>query len=138
MGLGFSGVVLRVLFALALVLVTYNPSGKSYFHWIKPDFPSFDALPALAGLLLIAGWVVFLRATLRSLGLLGMLLAFALCAAVVWVAVDYDWVALESTRAIVWVLLVIGGLVMGVGMSWSHVRRRLSGQADVDEIDGKG
>jgi small-conductance mechanosensitive channel len=135
--LGFGGVTLRTVFALVLVLATYNPSGRSYYHWIAPDFPSFDAVPALAGLALLTGWVVFLRATLRSLGLLGMLLAFAVCAALVWVAVDFDWVELESGRAIAWIALVIFGLILGVGMSWSHIRRRLSGQADVDEIDSR-
>jgi hypothetical protein len=27
------------------------------------------------------------------------------------------------------------GLVLGVGMSWSHIRKRLSGQASVDRVD---
>jgi Family of unknown function (DUF6524) len=25
--------------------------------------------------------------------------------------------------------------ILAIGMSWSHVRRRLSGQADVDDVD---
>jgi hypothetical protein len=25
--------------------------------------------------------------------------------------------------------------VLATGMSWSHIRRRLSGQADVDDVD---
>ena len=31
-------------------------------------------------------------------------------------------------------LVVILTIVMGVGMSWSHVQRRLSGQLDVDDL----
>jgi hypothetical protein len=27
------------------------------------------------------------------------------------------------------------GLLLGVGMSWSHLRRRWSGQASVDRVD---
>jgi hypothetical protein len=47
------------------------------------------------------------RATARSIGLFGVGLALALFAAI----------------------------VLALGMSWSHVRRRLTGQADVDEAD---
>ena len=35
----------------------------------------------------------------------------------------------------VYVSLVILALVLATGMSWSHVRRRISGQADVDAVD---
>jgi hypothetical protein len=36
--------------------------------------------------------------------------------------------------AVVWVLAALG-VVLGVGLSWSHLRRALSGQADVDGVD---
>jgi len=26
-------------------------------------------------------------------------------------------------------------VILAVGMSWSHIRRRLSGQADMDDVD---
>jgi hypothetical protein len=28
-------------------------------------------------------------------------------------------------------------IVMAVGMSWSHFRRRMSGQVDTDEVDSR-
>jgi hypothetical protein len=34
-----------------------------------------------------------------------------------------------------WAAILAASLVMGVGMSWSHVRRRLSGQYDMDDVD---
>jgi len=34
-----------------------------------------------------------------------------------------------------WVVLLILGLVLGIGMSWSHVRRGVTGQASVDRVD---
>jgi hypothetical protein len=49
---------------------------------------------------------------------------------------------MNSTSRILWRLLfslapVLGalGLLLGVGMSWSHLRRRWSGQASVDRVD---
>ncbi|MFO1426279.1 MAG: DUF6524 family protein [Steroidobacteraceae bacterium] len=31
-------------------------------------------------------------------------------------------------------LLVILACILGLGMCWSHLRRRMSGQTDVDEV----
>ncbi|MGB5773274.1 MAG: DUF6524 family protein [Sedimenticolaceae bacterium] len=32
-------------------------------------------------------------------------------------------------------MLVLLSAILAVGMSWSHIRRRLTGQIDVDEVD---
>jgi hypothetical protein len=33
------------------------------------------------------------------------------------------------------IILIALSLVMGVGLSWSIIRRRLSGQLDVDDVE---
>ncbi|MGD9599523.1 MAG: DUF6524 family protein [Steroidobacteraceae bacterium] len=133
--LSVGGVAWRFVFALLLVVLTFNPSGRSYFHWVAAGFPAIDAVKALAGIVLLIGWVVFLTATARSLGVVGVLLALAFFAALVWVAVQFGWLDAGNTRTLVWVGLVIAAAILAMGMSWSHVRRRLTGQADVDEVD---
>jgi hypothetical protein len=35
----------------------------------------------------------------------------------------------------IWIGLVMVATILAIGMSWSHVRRRLTGQADVDDVD---
>jgi hypothetical protein len=89
----FPGFLWRLLFAVALVLLTFNPTGHSYYHWLAEGFPSVSPVEAIAGILQLIGWIFFVRSTLAAMG------------------------------------------VLGVGMSWSHIRRRLSGQAAVDRID---
>ena len=37
--------------------------------------------------------------------------------------------------SLAWVALVAIATVMAVGLSWSHVRRRVSGQLDVDDVE---
>lgn len=135
--LSFSGFLLRALFALALVLLTFNPSGYSYVHLLARDFPHLSPVEAVCGIVLLIGWFVFLGATLKSIGLLGVLLAFALFAALVWLIVSWGWITLADTHAIVWIALVVLALILAVGMSWSHLYRRWSGQATVDEVDGE-
>lgn len=129
------GVLWRMLAAILLVLITFNPSGWSFFHWIAQDFPHIHALNALVALLLLIPWVVYLNATLRSLGLLGITLVVAFFATLVWFAVEHGWLRLGQGTALVWIVLVIAGLVLGIGMCWSFFRRGLSGQADVDEVN---
>jgi Family of unknown function (DUF6524) len=131
------GVLARMLSAQALVLLTWNPSGHSYFHWVAGNFPHLSAPQVVSGLLLLIGWVIYATATLRSLGWLGVALIVALFAALIWLAVSQGWLQLTAGSAWSWLALFITGIVLGIGMCWSFVRRRLSGQADVDEVHGR-
>jgi hypothetical protein len=134
-GIGFGGFALRFIAALALVLLTFNPSGFSYVHWLREALPDVTPPIVLLGIALLIGWVVFLRATMRSLGVGGVLLALAFFSVLIWSVVWYGWLSLDDTGALTWVALVVIAAILSMGLSWSHIRRRLSGQADVDQVD---
>ena len=133
--LTFTGFLIRAAFALALVLLTYNPSGYSFVHMLKTGFPAITPLEAVLGLLLLIGWAVFLRATLHSIGALGMVLLLAFFGALIWLIVSWGWVKLSSTGALVWISLIVLSLILAVGMSWASLYRRWSGQATVEDTD---
>lgn len=133
--LGWGGFGLRFLFALALVMFTYNPSGYSYFHWVDDTLPDINPYIALAGVLLLTGWVIYMRATLRSLGFFGLLLLTAVVACLIWMLVDLDVVDISQGAPMAWLISVLTALVLAVGISWSHIRRRLTGQVDMDDVD---
>lgn len=135
-GFSFSSFLIRLFMALVLVFLTYNPSGYSWYHWLISTVEKLDPLLILAGLLLLIGWIIYIRATMRSLGLAGGLLAVAFFAALIWVFVDYQWLSLENPTVFQYVILAMLAAVMALGISWSHIRRRISGQLDVDEIEG--
>ena len=78
---------------------------------------------------------MFLRATFNSLGWLGIGLGVALFACLLWLLIDMGWLTTESTSALTWMSLVVVSLILATGMSWSHIRRRLSGQIDVDDVE---
>ncbi|MEE4110215.1 MAG: DUF6524 family protein [Halieaceae bacterium] len=132
---GADSFLLRWIFALVLVLGTYNPSPFSYIGWLLADGFSFGPLPALVGVILVIGWIVFLRATFLSLGWLGVLLGVALFVCLIWLLVDIGLLSLESSGILTWLSLIVVSLLLGVGMSWSHIRRRLSGQVAVDDVE---
>ena len=133
--MGASGVLARIAAALALVLLTFNPSGHSYCHWVAGDFPHLSALQVVSGVALTIGWVIYLTATRRSLGMFGITLLLALFAALIWLAVQSGWLHLSSGKAAAWIVVLVTGLILGIGMCWSVVRRRMSGETDVDEVN---
>jgi hypothetical protein len=136
--LRWSGVLIRLVAALVLVYVTFNPEGYSYYHWaLAPLFtssPSFNAAKFLAGAVLVTGWVIFLQATSRSIGWKGALLVAAICGGLVWLLIDLHVVRTGSSRVLVHLGLVAASIVLAIGMAWSHVSRRMSGQIDTDSV----
>ena len=122
----------RVAFAVALVVLTWNPSGWSYVDWALRDRSAFDAIKAFFGVLLLGGWVFCVRAAWVSLGAVGLALVGALLATVVWMLVQFGVVEPGSTKTLLWIVLVAVGVVLGVGLSWSKVRQRATGQVEAD------
>ncbi len=135
----WKGFLVRFLFALVLVFATFNPSGYSYYHWVAAWIGDAardnTAFLALAGVVLLIGWTILLRATLFSLGALGLILASAFFGVLLWLIVDVGLVPANSTTAITYLVLIALSGVLGTGVSWSHVRRRVSGQTDVDDVE---
>jgi len=74
------------------------------------------------------------QATRQSLGLFGILLVGSLFAVLVWMLFFYDVVKAASSSTLVWLILIGVAVILTAGMCWAHVRRRLSGQATVDEV----
>lgn len=130
------GFLLRLSTAMLLVFSTYNPADYSYYHWVSENLSSPTPLMALAGILLLIGWTIYLRATARSLGAFGLILAAAFFATLLWLVIDWGLVKADSMRAITWIVLFILCGILAIGISWSHIRRRMTGQVDVDEVDG--
>jgi hypothetical protein len=126
-------VLLRWMVALFGVFATYNPSGYSYLHWLQQD-DGLISLRVLAGVALVIFYVVYLRATLRSLGPIGIGLAFALFGSVAWLLTQWHLVDLSRPDDQSVVSLAIAASVLGIGMSWSAIRYRISGQYDSEDV----
>lgn len=129
------GFILRWVCAFALLAATFNPTKYNYVDWAREFGASNMSLAVLMGLLLLIGYIIYLRATLRSIGGFGMALVLALVAAGLWVLYDFGVLRLDNASANLWLALAALSFVLGIGLSWSHVRRALSGQADMDDVD---
>ena len=127
--------LLRWLVALVLVFATFNPTNLSYFNWVAGQDGCNLPLKALAGVALAILYIIYLRATWRSIGPVGMLLAVAFFGAIVWVLIDFGLLSPDRPKIMTYILLVILATILAVGISWSHIRRRVTGQADIDDVD---
>lgn len=129
------GFLLRWLMAFLLLAATFNPTRWNYIRWTQENFSDQMPMAVLLGLLLLVGYIIYLRATVRSIGVFGMGLVLAIVAALLWVLYDFGWLRLENRSLNLWLGIVALSLVLGIGLSWSHVRRLLSGQSDMDDVD---
>ena len=140
-GVSWKGVLGRFVGVLLLVYGTFNPEGYSYFHWAVNPLVSGQMdvvrqqapVKLLVGLLLVAVWVFLVQATRRSIGWKGAVLMLGILGALVWALIDWHVLSPTSSRAIAHVVLVALALVLTIGMSWSHVTRKVTGQVDTDE-----
>ena len=133
--LDLAGFLFRLVATAALVLATYNPSGWSFTHWVKAAFANDLLGPEhfVVGVLLVIGWIILLSATYRSMGLLGLILGGALFGGLVWLLIDFGFLSIDSTSELTWIILIVASIVLAIGLSWSHVWRRLTGQFEVDD-----
>lgn len=129
------GFILRWAFAFVLLTATFNPTRWDYIHWASDNFSAQMSLSVLFGLVLLVGYIIFVRATLNSIGMFGMGLVFAVVIALLWVLYDLGWLSLENSTMNTWIGIFALSVVLGIGLSWSIVRRMLTGQLDVDDKD---
>lgn len=130
------GFLLRWLGAFLLLAAIFNPTSWNYVAWARAAWGEQTSLIVFTGLVLGVAAMVYLVATMRSIGLLGAAVIVAIFAAGLWVLNDWGLLGLDNSAVNIWLALIVLSLILGVGMSWSILRQRLSGQQTTDEVDG--
>lgn len=128
------GFLLCWLFAFVLLAATYNPTRWNYVRWTMTNYEDQLSIAVLAGLILLIGYIIYLRATLRSIGLFGMLLVLAVAGTLIWVLFDQGLINLSNPTVNTWIGIAVLSVVLAIELSWSIVRRTLSGQSDMDDV----
>ena len=71
------GFLIRWIFAFVLLAATYNPTQWNFVRWSMANFETNLSVTVLFALILLVGYIIYLRATLRSIGIFGMVLVLA-------------------------------------------------------------
>jgi hypothetical protein len=129
------GLFMRWFGAFLLLAATFNPTPWNYVSWARANFASQMPVTLLLGLLLGLGYLIYIGATVRSIGTLGVVLLAALFALVVWVLYDWGLFDLNNSALNIWLSILALSFILGIGLSWSILWQRLSGQATVDDTD---
>ena len=129
-----SDFLLRFALAFLLVSITTNPTELNLAHWLVNIFPRVTPLFMLITVLTVIGWTIYLRATYRSLGWFGIALAVAFIASIFWLLYTLGLFAIGNGFLLGWFINLGVAFLLAIGMSWSHIRRKLSGQQDVDDV----
>ncbi|TAG21565.1 MAG: hypothetical protein EAZ40_08860 [Rhodobacterales bacterium] len=129
------GIFLRWLGAFLLLAAIFNPTRWNYVTWAGEAWADQMPLIVFSGLLLAVAAMVYVVATMRSIGILGALVIAAIFGAGLWVLTDWGLLALGNSSLTVWLAIFALSLILGIGMSWSILRQRLSGQQTTDEVN---
>jgi len=127
--------LVRLLIAAAVVMGTYNPTGKSIFHWVTQHENPTDAWVVLVAIIAILINIGLLIATWKALGMVGTVIALIFFAALVYLSLQEGWVSTNNQGSLQWLGLILYSVFLGIGLSGAILWRRATGQLITDEAD---
>jgi len=120
----------RILLSTLLVFGTYNPSGNSYHHWLMRT-ETLTIPQVFVGIALFIGWVTMARMAFLSIGYFGVAAISLMVLMGITFGVGLGFFGFEDVRITKYLVLFWIALVFGIGISWSFVQKRISGERDV-------
>ena len=123
---GFTRFLSRWLLSLITVFAIYNVRGHSLYHvWFTPN-PFQLSLKVLSTMVIILALIVIVRATLKAINIVGLVVLTAIVATVIWVLSDYDFVTVTGEALTIYFAQVVLATALGLGMTLGHVEDRLA------------
>ncbi len=124
--------VARFFFLQVLIWLTYNPFGHSVVGWLQTEW---TPLSMGSGIILGILWLVLVALVYLGSGWRGLALIATVIGVLLWMARDVGLVRFDNRTTNI--LLGEGSLalLLACGLSWAHIRRRLTGQLSTDDID---
>jgi hypothetical protein len=130
---GFVSMLVRWFMIMGVLTAIYNPSGRSFVHWAVEGTAPLSLRVAVGSVLLVMLAYCY-RLSVRALGPIGVLMLAALLAVTATALVDISLIQPQGRAAMIAYLQAIITTGLTVGVSWSALRTRISGQIDSDDI----
>ena len=128
---GMSNLLVRFIYTTLWIFITYNPLGYSVVHWVLAE-PG--PLSVGSALILMIGWGVMLWLAWLGIGFTGILLSLVVTLLLLWMAIDANLIRFSDTSWNLVIAELVIAVVVTLGLSWGHLRRRLSGQFSTDDV----
>lgn len=123
-----SGFLVRWVGCVFIVFATFNPTGYSFYHWIAGGGDALVPLKVAVGLALATTYLVAVRIARVALGTSGFVTGLI---ATTLVSIGMLSLVSPGTRfaeVVRYLHLVAVGSTLAVGISWSHIKHRVTGQ----------
>ena len=133
--LTFRGFFVRWAIASTLLLATYNPTAWCYLEWAIEPNASRPSTKILVGIVLLVAFSFYWHSCKIALGKWGIRLVALVFVVGLWQLADLGWLDPASPLVLQWATLLLISTLMTLGMSWSHLQRRITGQFDVEMED---
>ena len=122
------GFLVRCAGCVFVVFATFNPTGYSFYHWIIGSGDALVPLKVAVGLGLATAYLVAVRVARVALGMSGFITGLI---ATTLVSIGMLSLVSPGTRfaeVVRYLHLVAVGTTLAVGVSWSHIKHRVTGQ----------
>lgn len=130
--ISWDGIAARLLFSLFVVFATWNPTGRSYWHWLWDGDAGVWTRISVGLVLLLTHLALFF--TLRGLlGWKGLLLVGFTFVAIMFAAAEMGLAQLSGSWSGT-APLVLLSLLYTFGLSWSLVHHRAAGIIHVEPL----
>jgi len=126
--------IIRVFISALVVFGTYNPTGKSVYHWIKGHEDKTDAWVVLAGIVTCLAILCLVIAAWKTFGILGTTIIAVLFGAVTYLFIQEGWVTTATGNdSAQWFGLTLLSVFFGLGLAGAIIWRKITGQVVTDE-----
>lgn len=123
------GFLVRWAGCVFVVFATFNPTGYSYYHWIVGTGDAQLALKVAAGLALGTAYLAAVRIARVALGSSGFITGLVAATLVSIAMLSLVSPGTRFAEVVHYLHLVSVGTTLAVGVSWSHIKHRVTGQA---------
>jgi len=123
-----------LILSLALALGTWNPTSHHFIAYISGTNPLEGFKPFFI-LVMIALWIMAIKAILQSIKIYGALIAVAIIAAFVYGLAQMGWLDTSKWSTLGWVASIGLGLIIFLGMNASILWKKATGVYTTDATD---
>jgi len=127
--------LIRIFVAAVIVIGSYNPSGKSVYHWVTNHANPTDAWVILGAIIAILLNIALLIAAWKALGMWGTIILLVFFAAVAYLSLQEGWISPDNAVSVQWGALILYSIFLGIGLAGAILWRRATGQVVVDEAE---
>jgi len=123
-----------LILSMALAIGTWNPTGHHFVHYLTQGNP-LEGFKPFYILIMLAFWVMALKAIYQSLKWYGAMITAAIIIAFVYGLAQYNLIDLSSWDSLGWIATLGMGLIIWVGLNASIIWKTATGVYTTDATD---